>query len=160
MSILVTGGAGYIGSATVEMLLARGEKVAVLDNLTRGHREAVHAKAAFYEGDVRDQALVARIVRERGVDACVHFAAFAYVGESVVEPLRYFRNNTAEGVDFLEALIQSGVKRLVFSSTCATYGEPQALPTRYATPKIRPILTAGANSLWSGSWKAATRPMV
>lgn len=128
MSVLVTGGAGYIGSATVEMLLAKGEKVVVLDNLSRGHREAVRDSVPFYKGDLRDQALVARIVREQAVDSCVHFAAFAYVGESVTEPLRYFENNSAEGVAFLEALIQNGVKRIVFSSTCATYGEPRSMP--------------------------------
>jgi len=128
VSVLVTGGAGYIGSATVEMLLAKGEKVVVLDNLSRGHREAVREGVPFYQGDVCDQQLVARIAREHAVDACVHFAAFAYVGESVAEPLRYFENNSAEGVAFLEALIKSGVKKIVFSSTCATYGEPKTVP--------------------------------
>lgn len=128
MSVLVTGGAGYIGSATVELLLAKGENVVVLDNLSRGHREAVRKGVPFYKGGLRDQQLVARIAREHAVDACVHFAAFAYVGESVTEPLRYFENNSAEGVAFLEALIGSGVKRIVFSSTCATYGEPRQVP--------------------------------
>jgi UDP-glucose 4-epimerase len=128
VSVLVTGGAGYIGSATVEMLLAKGETVVVLDNLSRGHREAVRESVPFYQGDLRDQSLVAKIVREHAVDSCVHFAAFAYVGESVTEPLRYFENNSAEGVAFLRALIQAGVKRMVFSSTCATYGEPRAVP--------------------------------
>jgi len=134
VSVLVTGGAGYIGSATVEMLLAKGEKVVVLDNLSRGHREAVREGVPFYQGDVCDQQLVARIAREHAVDACVHFAAFAYVGESVAEPLRYFENNSAEGVAFLEALIKSGVKKIVFSSTCATYGEPKTVPPPPMTP--------------------------
>jgi UDP-glucose 4-epimerase len=128
VSVLVTGGAGYIGSATVELLLAKGENVVVLDNLSRGHRDAVSDGVPFYKGELRDQELVARIAREHAVDACVHFAAFAYVGESVTEPLRYFENNSAQGVAFLEALVQSGVKRIVFSSTCATYGEPRAMP--------------------------------
>jgi UDP-glucose 4-epimerase len=128
VSVLVTGGAGYIGSATVEMLLAKGEQVVVLDNLSRGHREAVGAGVPFYRGDLRDQALVAKIAREHAVESCVHFAAFAYVGESVTEPLKYFENNSAEGVAFLDALVRSGVKRIVFSSTCATYGEPRAIP--------------------------------
>lgn len=128
MSVLVTGGAGYIGSATVEMLLAKGEKVVVLDNLSRGHCEAVREGVPLYKGDLRDQDLVAKITREHAVDSCVHFAAFAYVGESVTEPLRYFENNSAEGMAFLEALVQNGVKRIVFSSTCATYGEPRAVP--------------------------------
>jgi UDP-glucose 4-epimerase len=128
MTILVTGGAGYIGSVTAELLRARGDKVVVLDNLSRGHREAVDPEAIFYQGNVGDRALVERIIREHDVEACVHFAAFAYVGESVAEPARYFENNVEQGVAFLEALRVSGVRRVVFSSTCATYGEPRSIP--------------------------------
>jgi len=128
MSILVTGGAGYIGSVAVELLEARGERVVVLDDLFRGHRAAVAPHLPFYRGQVGDRALVERIVREHAVDACVHFAALAYVGESVSEPARYFENNAAQGVALLGALVAAGVRQFVFSSTCAVYGEPQVLP--------------------------------
>lgn len=126
--ILVTGGAGYIGSVTTELLRARGERVVVLDNLSRGHRAAVAPEIPFYQGDIGDRELVARIVREHKIEACVHFAAFAYVGESVAEPARYFENNVGQGIALLDALRTAGVRRLVFSSTCATYGEPQRIP--------------------------------
>jgi UDP-glucose 4-epimerase len=126
--ILVTGGAGYIGSVTTELLRDRGEKVIVLDNLSRGHREAVPPEIGFYQGNVGDRELVSRIAREHQVEACIHFAAFAYVGESVAEPARYFENNVEQGIALLDALLQAGVRRLVFSSTCATYGEPRRVP--------------------------------
>jgi len=126
--ILVTGGAGYIGSVTTELLRARGEHVVVLDNLSRGHRAAVAPEIPFYQGDIGDRELVARIASEHEIEACVHFAAFAYVGESVAEPARYFENNVTQGIALLEALRTAGVRRLVFSSTCATYGEPQRIP--------------------------------
>jgi UDP-glucose-4-epimerase GalE len=128
MSVLVTGGAGYIGSAFVERLAAAGERPVVLDDLSRGHRDAVDAGVPFYEGRSGDSELVARIVREEGVDACVHFAAFAYVGESVTEPKRYFDNNTVQALALFETLLAHGVGRVVFSSTCATYGVPQQVP--------------------------------
>ncbi len=126
--ILVTGGAGYIGSVTTELLRARGERVVVLDNLSRGHRAAVASEIPFYQGNVGDRELVARIAGEHEIEACVHFAAFAYVGESVAEPARYFENNVGQGMALLEALLKARVRRLVFSSTCATYGEPQRIP--------------------------------
>ena len=128
MTILVTGGAGYIGSVTTELLRERGERVVVLDNLSRGHRDAVASAIPFYEGDIGNTALVSKIVEQHGIDACIHFAAFAYVGESVSDPLRYYENNVAQGVRLLGALVHSGVRHLVFSSTCATYGEPQNIP--------------------------------
>jgi UDP-glucose 4-epimerase len=128
MAILVTGGAGYIGSVTTELLRARGEQVVVLDNLSRGHRVAVAPELPFYEGNVGNSELVTRIVREHDVDACIHFAAFAYVGESVIEPALYYENNVEQGIRLLSALNMAGVRRVVFSSTCATYGEPQRIP--------------------------------
>jgi UDP-glucose 4-epimerase len=128
MSILVTGGAGYIGSVTVELLEARGERVVVLDDLFRGHRAAVAPRVPFYRGEVGDRPLVERIVRQHAIDACVHFAALAYVGESVNEPARYFENNVAQGLTLLGALLAAGVRQMVFSSTCAVYGEPQVVP--------------------------------
>jgi UDP-glucose 4-epimerase len=128
MAVLVTGGAGYIGSATVEMLRAGGESVVVLDNLVYGHRAAVHESVPFFQGDIGDAELVTRIAREYSVDACIHFAAYAYVGESVQEPSKYFDNNTVRGLKFLDALRAANVGNIVFSSTCATYGEPQRMP--------------------------------
>lgn len=128
MAILVTGGAGYIGSVTTELLRARGEQVVVLDNLSRGHRAAVAAEVPFYEGNIGDGELVARIAREHNLDACIHFAAFAYVGESVSQPTLYYENNLEQGIRLLGALLGAGVRRVVFSSTCATYGEPQQIP--------------------------------
>ena len=128
MTILVTGGAGYIGSVTVERLRAKGERVVVLDDLARGHRSAVDSDVPFYHGRVGDRALVARIAAEHKLEACVHFAALAYVGESVVEPAKYFENNVEQGVALMGALLQAGVRRVVFSSTCATYGEAKQIP--------------------------------
>ena len=128
MGILVTGGAGYIGSVMVELLRDRGEKPVVLDDLARGHREALDPDLPFYEGRIGDRELVQRICSEHQIDACIHFAALAYVGESVEDPKKYFENNVGEGIVFLDALITSGVRRLVFSSTCATYGEPIRVP--------------------------------
>jgi UDP-glucose 4-epimerase len=128
MAILVTGGAGYIGSVTVERLVAKGFEVVVLDDLYRGHREALGASVPFYQGKVGDGALIAQIAREHKIDACVHFAALTFVGESVEQPERYYENNVAQGIAFLSALVAAGVRRVVFSSTCATYGDPDQVP--------------------------------
>src|SRR5512140_1984959 len=125
MAILVTGGAGYIGSAFVEQLLDAGEQVVVLDDLSRGHREAVDPRATFVQGRTGDGALVARLVREHGLEACAHFAAFAYVGESVTEPARYYDNNFTQAAALFQTLAEAGVRQVVFSSTCATYGVPK-----------------------------------
>ncbi len=133
MAILVTGGAGYIGSVTVERLLGKGESVVVLDDLFRGHRSALNESVPFYEGKIGDRALVAKIAREHQIESCVHFAALAYVGESVSEPERYFENNVEQGIALVGALMQAGVRRFVFSSTCATYGEPEEIPIRETT---------------------------
>lgn len=128
MAILVTGGAGYIGSVMVEILREQNQQVVVLDNLFRGHRRAVDHSVPFYEGNIGDRPLVAEICREHEIEACIHFAALAYVGESVKNPRMYFENNVEKGIALLEALLDAGVKRFVFSSTCATYGEPQYVP--------------------------------
>ena len=136
MSILITGGAGYIGSVTTELLRARGEPVVVLDNLSRGHHDSVAPGVPFYQGDTGDRKLVTQIIRDHGVEACIHFAAFAYVGESVNEPALYYENNVEQGIRLLGALTGSGVRRIVFSSTCATYGEPQRIPIDEKHPQL------------------------
>ena len=125
MALLVTGGAGYIGSVTVDLLRSAGEQVVVLDDLVMGHRSAVDADVPFYQGQVGDRALVDRILGEHRIDACVHFAALAAVGESVEHPRRYYAGNVGQGIALLDQLLAGGVRRFVFSSTCATYGEPQ-----------------------------------
>ncbi|MDT7689972.1 MAG: UDP-glucose 4-epimerase [Acidobacteriota bacterium] len=135
MAILVTGGAGYIGSVMVDQLVERGEQVVVLDDLTRGHAQALDESVPFYEGQTGDRELVGHICREHAVEACIHFAALAYVGESVTEPARYFDNNVAHGIALLEALLAGGVRRFVFSSTCATYGEPVRVPIDETHPQ-------------------------
>lgn len=135
MAILVTGGAGYIGSVTVEQLRAKGEQVVVLDDLGRGHREALDADVPFYRGCVGDRALLERIAAEHKIESCVHFAALAYVGESVAEPAKYYENNVAQGVNLFNALLAAGVRRVVFSSTCATYGVPQQVPIPETCPQ-------------------------
>jgi UDP-glucose 4-epimerase len=135
MAVLVTGGAGYIGSAFVELLRRSGESVVVLDDLSRGHKEALDPEVPLYVGTTGDRALVARIAREHTLDACVHFAAFAYVGESVTEPSRYFDNNTVQAVTLFEGLLDAGVHRVVFSSSCATYGVPRESPIPESHPQ-------------------------
>jgi UDP-glucose 4-epimerase len=128
MAILVTGGAGYIGSVVAEDLRANGGEVVVLDNLSRGHRPAITPEIKFYEGDIGDQDLVGRICTENRIEAAMHFSAFAFVGESVEQPNIYYQNNTVQTMYFLDELLRNGVNKFVFSSTCATYGEPQYVP--------------------------------
>lgn len=128
MSILVTGGAGYIGSATVDLLIERGEAVVVLDNFVEGHRDAINPEADLYEGNIGDSALVTSIVSKHDITACVHFAAHTNVGVSVTDPGKFYANNVGEGLALVNALTQAGVKHIVFSSTCATYGEPVRVP--------------------------------
>ena len=147
MSVLVTGGAGYIGSVMVDQLTGRGERVVVLDDLSRGHKGAVAAGVRFYEGRVGDRELVARVCREHAVESCVHFAALAYVGESVTGPRRYFENNVGDSAALLGALLDAGVRRFVFSSTCATYGEPVRVPIDENHPQ-RPTNPYGWSKLF------------
>ena len=128
MAILVTGGAGYIGSVTIECLLAKGERIVVLDDLVHGHRAALPPNVPLYEGKTGDRDLVGRIVREHDVESCIHFAALIEVGESVLDPAKYFENNVGHGVALIGELIRSGVRRFVFSSTAAVYGDPEQIP--------------------------------
>lgn len=128
MNVLVCGGAGYIGSHTVYELIEQGHSVVVADNLVKGHREAVHKSAKFYEGDLRNAEFLDRVFSENKIDAVIDFAAFSLVGESVAEPLKYFDNNVYGTIRLLEAMNRAGVKKIVFSSTAATYGEPESIP--------------------------------
>jgi UDP-glucose 4-epimerase len=135
MRILVTGGAGFIGGITARMLLDGGHDVVVFDNLERGHREALDPRARLVVGDLRERENILRAVREAQPDAIVHFAAYALVGESMADPLRYYRNNVIGGLNLVEAMLETGVRRIVFSSSCATYGQPERLPIVEETPQ-------------------------
>ncbi len=135
MKVFVTGGAGYIGSVTVEMLIDRGHEVVVFDNLERGHREALHPAARFVQGDLRDRAVVEEAVARSGAEAVVHFAAYALVGESMAQPELYFGNNLVGGVNLAAAMLKAGIRKIVFSSTCATYGIPPTNPITEETPQ-------------------------
>ena len=148
MNVLVTGGAGYIGSHAVKRLIEGGHRVVVVDNLSRGHREAVHPEAArFEELDIRQTDEVERVLGAHGIECVMHFAALAYVGESVTEPLTYYDNNTAGTASLLAAMDRAGVRRLVFSSTCATYGEPETMPIVETMPQ-QPINPYGWSKLF------------
>lgn len=146
MKVLVTGGAGYIGSVTTERLLDEGHDAVVFDNLERGHREAVDPRARFIEGDLRNPADIANAMREIKPDAVVHFAAYALVGESMEHPDWYFGNNVRGGVNLAEAMLKAGVRRIVFSSTCATYGQPDRSPLVEDMPQ-RPTNPYGESKL-------------
>lgn len=146
MKILVTGGAGYIGSICTEEMLNRGHEVAVLDNLTEGHRAAVDPRAVFFEADLADREAVTRAIGEFAPDAVMHFAANALVGESMTDPSKYFRNNVSNGVNLLDAMVHGGVKKFVFSSTCATFGVPVRMPIDETLPQ-QPINPYGESKL-------------
>lgn len=146
MAILVCGGAGYIGSHAVHQLIARGEEIVIVDNLQTGHRGALHPRAAFYEGDIRDAALVDRIFTERSIEAVIHFAANSLVGESMEKPLLYFNNNVYGMQVLLEGMVRRGVDKIVFSSTAAVYGEPNRVPIR-EDDETNPTNTYGETKL-------------
>lgn len=129
MKVLVLGGAGYIGSHTVYALIESGEEVVIIDNLLTGYQAAVHPKAAFYQGDIRDRAFLDSVFeKETNIDAVIHFAASSLVGESMTDPLKYYENNLYGTMVLLGALVAHGIDKVVFSSTAATYGEPENLP--------------------------------
>lgn len=153
MAVMVTGGAGYIGSHAVKRLLETGATVVVVDNLCRGHIEAIDAirplargRLHFEQADLADGDRLATLMREHKADTVMHFAALAYVGESVDEPLRYYRANAAGALSLLEACNTAGVGRFVFSSTCATYGEPERIPLIEDMPQ-RPVSPYGTSKL-------------
>lgn len=134
MSVLVTGGAGYIGSATVAALAARGSEVIVYDNLSYGHRAAVPGGVPFYQGDLADRALLTELMQRHGVTQVVHFAAFTSVPESVEKPEIYIQNNVVNSFNLIEAMRAAGVRQIVFSSTAAVYGEPREVPIAETHP--------------------------
>jgi UDP-glucose 4-epimerase len=146
MNVLVTGGAGYIGSVCVEQLCDAGHTVTVLDNLTEGHRSAVDPRARFVAGCLSDREAVLATLQNSGAEAVLHFAAHALVGESMTNPGKYFRNNVAAGVNLLDAAVAVGVRKFVFSSTCATYGPPERVPMTEDLPQ-RPINPYGESKL-------------
>ena len=129
MKVLVLGGAGYIGSHTVYELIENGAEVVIIDNLETGFAEAVHPEAAFYQGDLRDRSFLDTVLaKEKDIDAVIHFAANSQVGESMTNPLKYYDNNLCGTKTLLEALVAHGIDKIVFSSTAATYGEPECIP--------------------------------
>jgi len=146
MGVLVTGGAGYIGSVATEMLLDAGHRVIVFDNLAKGHRGAVDPRATFVEGDLADGALLEETLRSNRVDAVMHFAAHSLVGESMENAVKYFDNNVSVSITLAEAMVRAGVKMMVFSSSAATYGMPESSPIREDDPTI-PINPYGESKL-------------
>ena len=146
MRVLVTGGAGYIGSHAVRALSRAGHQPVVLDNLVFGHRGAVAAGVPLYTEDLGDEAAVGEILSREKIEAVMHFAAFAYVGESVNDPLKYYFNNVVSTLGLLRVMLKHGVKKFVFSSTCATYGVPTAMPIVETMPQA-PINPYGQTKL-------------
>lgn len=134
MAILVLGGAGYIGSHAVDQLITDGQEVVVVDNLLTGHKDAIHKNATFYEGDIRDKAFLTKVFDQEEITGVIHFAASSLVGESVETPLKYFNNNVYGMQILLEVMQEHDVKHIVFSSTAATYGEPEVSPITETTP--------------------------
>ena len=146
MKILVTGGAGYIGSICVEELLQRGDEVVVFDNLSEGHRNSIDYRATFIQGDLLDPKSISLAIKTSRPDAVMHFAANALVPESMQNPYKYFHNNVCGGLNLLHAMVENGVNRLVFSSTCATFGTPDRIPIDEDTPQ-NPINPYGESKL-------------
>ncbi|WAA09273.1 UDP-glucose 4-epimerase GalE [Fervidibacillus albus] len=146
MNILVLGGAGYIGSHAVYQLIDQGFEVCVVDNLQTGHRDALHPKAKFYEGDIRDRQFMKRVFSNESIDGVMHFAANSLVGESMEKPLKYYDNNVYGTQVLLETMVEFGVRNIVFSSTAATYGEPERVPITENMP-TNPTNTYGETKL-------------
>jgi UDP-arabinose 4-epimerase len=145
VSVLIVGGAGYIGSQTAKRAAAAGLEPVVLDNLVYGHRWAVKW-GPLVEGDLSDGALIDQVIKQHHVTAVIHFAAYAYVGESVTNPRKYFRNNVVNTLNLLDAMVDNGVRDIVFSSTCAVYGEPIAVPIAEDHPR-NPVSPYGESKL-------------
>ena len=146
MTVLILGGAGYIGSHTVLEFLDRGYKVAVADNLQSGHIEALHPDAKFYCGDIRDKNFLDNLFKKEDIEAVIHFAANSLVGESMQDPLKYYDNNLYGTMVLLKSMVENNVKKIVFSSTAATYGEPENIPI-LETDRTNPTNTYGETKL-------------
>lgn len=146
MTILVLGGAGYIGSHTVYELIDNGEDVVIIDNLLTGHEEAVHPKARFYKGDIRDKEFLDSVFIKEKIDAVIHFAVSSLVGESMEKPLKYYDNNICGTKILLDSMVEYGIDKIVFSSTAAVYGEPERIPI-LETDKTEPTNTYGETKL-------------
>jgi UDP-glucose 4-epimerase len=146
MRILVTGGAGYIGSVMTDVLVEKGHEVTVFDNLSRGHRDSISPRATFVKGDLVEKRLVIETLKSRGIEAVIHMAGDALVGESMENPGKYYRTNVVAGLTLLEAMRDANVKPIVFSSTCAVYGNPERTPLDETLP-LRPINPYGDSKL-------------
>jgi UDP-glucose 4-epimerase len=146
MKILVVGGAGYIGSVCAELLLDQGHDVSIFDDLSEGHRAAVDPRATFFQGNLGDMGRISSAIAESRPDGVMHFAASALVVESMRDPSKYFRNNIANGLNLLDAMVATGVHRLIFSSTCAIFGPPERLPIEEGAP-TGPINPYGESKL-------------
>lgn len=160
MRILVFGGAGYIGSHTALELIRAGEEVVVADNLQTGFRAAIPEGATFYQGDIRDRAFLDDLFTKEKIDAVIHFAACSLVGESVNLPLKYYDNNLCGTKVLLEAMVAHDVKKIVFSSTAATYGEPENIPILKPTAPVRPTHMAKPSWQWKRCSIGLQRHMV
>jgi len=145
LRILVTGGAGYVGGTVAQLMFDQGHQVVIYDNLCHAHRSMIPAEAEFVEGDLADRAAMEKLLHT-GIDGVMHFAALIEAGESMQKPEIYFRNNTASTLTLLEAMLATGVQRLVFSSTAAVYGEPESTPIREDAP-LRPTNAYGESKL-------------
>lgn len=146
MTIMVLGGAGYIGSHTVYALIEQGMDVVVVDNLETGHIEAVHKNARFYQGDIRNREFIDSVFDKEHIDAVIHFAANSLVGESMTDPLKYYDNNVNGTKVLLQSMVAHNIKKIVFSSTAATYGEPDRVPI-LETDRTEPTNTYGETKL-------------
>src|SRR5205085_6245020 len=146
MRVFVTGGAGYIGSVCSELLLNEGHEVAIFDNLIEGHRRAVDSRAQFIQGDLREPRQLEEALSGTRPDAVMHFAAYALVPESMRDPSKYFRNNVSNGLNLLDAMVATGVQRIIFSSTCAIFGPPERVPID-ETAHPRPVSPYGESKL-------------
>ncbi len=161
MAVLVVGGAGYIGSHVVRELLDQGEDVVIVDNLQTGHRNALDKRARFYEGDTRDKEFLNNVFEKEDIDSVIHFAANSLVGESMEVPLKYYDNNLFGTMNLLDSMVENGIDKIVFSSTAATYGEPEKIPIE-ETDKTEPTNPYGETKLAMEKmikWTANANPL-